>query len=416
MNTQRRKRPVVFLVAALGIALVGVGLAGWRSQWFGLAGGAEGGPAAAGQAEDQHRGEESHSEAEGPRVIQLSDEQLATHGIELAEAGAGVLDIELTLPGEVKLNADRVAHVVPRMAGVVREVRKRIGDTVQGGEVLAVLDSQELADAKAALLASFERVGLAEAGAAREERLWRRGISAEQEYLEAKQRLAEFQIELRAARQKLYALGFTETELDAVRSQPDATLTRYAVRAPFAGTVIAKEVSPGEAVAADADIFVIADLRTVWVDFSAPQQDLALIRPGTTVTVTAGHGIPDTEAVVAYVEPVVQESTRMALARVIISNAGGQMRPGVFVTGRVAVRQYEVAVAVPNTAIQTLDKGEVVFMRTPEGFIPQPVTTGRSDRRLVEITSGLAPGATYVRVGALTLKAELSKSALDHGH
>lgn len=148
---------------------------------------------------------------EGPEgIVHFSDAQIRQFGVGTDVAGQGRLRIEVVLPGEVALNADRVAHVVPRVSGVVREVRKNLGDTVLRGEIMAVLESRELADSTAALLAARERVNLAQSNFAREEQLWQKKISPEQDYIQAKNALAEAGIELRTTEQKLRALGFSE--------------------------------------------------------------------------------------------------------------------------------------------------------------------------------------------------------------
>ena len=119
---------------------------------------------------------------------------------------------------------------MPRIPGVVREARKRLGDQVRAGEVLAVIDSRELADAKAGYLAAGERLALAESTFAREKSLWEKKISAEQDYLAAKQALTEARIELQAAKHKLQALGLSEASLKQPSARPDASLTRYEIR------------------------------------------------------------------------------------------------------------------------------------------------------------------------------------------
>ena len=107
------------------------------------------------------RAEPAGEDAHGGEVVQLSASDLKEFGIELATAKMGALDQLIELPGEIVLNADTLAHVVPQVQGIVREVRKSIGDSVKAGEVLAVIDSRELAESKAAYLAAIEREKLA---------------------------------------------------------------------------------------------------------------------------------------------------------------------------------------------------------------------------------------------------------------
>jgi cobalt-zinc-cadmium efflux system membrane fusion protein len=88
-----------------------------------------------------HAGEGGHEgHAEG--AIVLSEKAIRESGIEVVAASGGELEQTLTLPGEVVLNADKVAHIVPRVAGIVRRVDKNLGDEVLAGEVMAILESR----------------------------------------------------------------------------------------------------------------------------------------------------------------------------------------------------------------------------------------------------------------------------------
>jgi cobalt-zinc-cadmium efflux system membrane fusion protein len=369
-----------------------------------------------GEEEADHAGEEGHDEHGEEEVVRLSAAELKEFGIELATAAAGSLDQYADLPGEIVLNADRLAHVVPRVPGIVREVRKSVGDAVKAGELMAVVESRELADAKAAYLAAGEREKLALANFEREERLWQKKVSSEQEYLDARQALAETRIARNSAEQQLHALGFSDAYLKALPEHPDATYTRFEIRAPFAGTIIEKHLTLGENVNADAEVFTIADLSSVWVDINVYQKDLPKIRKGQTVRIEIGHGIPSVTGRIAWIGPLIGEATRTAKARVILPNPDGVLRPGLFVTARVAVADIAAGIIIPKSAIQNFEDRSVVFVRTSEGFEPQPVETGRQNATHVEILSGLTAGQTYVSEGAFTLKAQLSKSAFGDGH
>ncbi len=361
---------------------------------------------------DEHAGHVDH----GEEVVSLSAAELKEFGIELATAVGGSLDQYTELPGEIVLNADRLAHVVPRVPGIVREVRKSLGDTVKTGEIMAVIESRELAEAKAAFLAASERRELARAKFKREERLWQKKVTSEQEYLDARQASAEARIEMNSAEQQLHALGFSDAYLRKLPRHPDATYTRYDISAPFGGTIIEKHLTLGESVNEDTQIFTIADLSSVWVDINVYQKDLARIRKGQTVVIQIGHSIPEATGEIAWVGPMVGEATRTAKARVVLANPDGTLRPGLFVTAQVAVANTGAAIVIPKSALQTFEERTVVFVRTSKGFEPQPVKTGRQNATHVEIISGLKAGQSYVSKGAFTLKAQLSKGAFGDGH
>ncbi|VAX16782.1 Cobalt/zinc/cadmium efflux RND transporter, membrane fusion protein, CzcB family [hydrothermal vent metagenome] len=372
--------------------------------------------------EQTHEGEEHDEqthEGEGAGHeggVRLTDGELKEFDIGLAVAGPGELNVYVTLPGEVSVNQDMMAHIVPRVSGVVREVYKSLGDNVKRGEVIAVIESRELSDVKAEYLATHERISLAQANYTREARLWKEKVSSEQDYLNAKKELAEEKIALRSAEQKLHALGYSEKYLKKLLGRHNVTFTRYEIIAPFSGTVIKKHITLGEALQADSGMFVIADLSTVWVNLSIYQKDLPFVRKGASVLIIAGHGIPEYSGVISYIRPIVGEQTRTALARAVLSNEKGELRPGLFVTGKVNVKSLSVPILVPKTALQTYEGKTIVFIKTDEGFKPSEVTIGRSSDTSVELTSGLLENQEYVTKGAFTLKAELSKGEFESGH
>ena len=371
--------------------------------------------------DDHGEGEAAHAEEgggdeHGDEVVRLSEAEIREFGIELSTAAVGRLDQYAELPGEIVLNTDRLAHVVPRVPGIVREVRRAVGDSVKAGELLAVIESRELADVKAAYLAAVERETLARANFDREERLWQKKVTSEQEFLDTRQALAEARIERNSAEQQLHALGFSDSYLKELPEHPDAMYTRYELRAPFAGTIIEKHLTLGENVSSDAEVFTIADLSSVWVDINVYQKDLVMIRQGQTVVIEIGHGIPQVTGKIAWVGPLVGEATRTATARVVLVNPEGTLRPGLFVTARVAVGNTATGIVVPKSALQTFEERSVVFVQDEDGFEPRPVDLGRQNATQVEILSGLEAGQTYVSRGAFTLKAQLSKGAFGDGH
>ncbi len=354
--------------------------------------------------------------ADSHSVVRFTDIQMEEFGIETGPAASGILPIEVVLPGEVVLNADRLAHVVPRVSGVVREVHKNLGASVRQGEVMAVLESRELADSTAALLAARESVVLAQNSYSREEQLWRKKISPEQDFIEAKNKLAEANIELQTAELKLIALGFTREHIAQIASRRDEDIILYRITAPFNGTVMEKHISIGQVLKDDSAAFLIADLSTVWVNLDVQQKDLPLIKVGQTATIGIGAEVSGISGRVNFLEPIATETNRTIHARVVVPNADGRLRPGLFVTGRILVDRVNVSVLVPNDALVLVDDTMCVFVKEDQVFRPQSVTTGRTDKGHTEITAGLVPGQLYAMRGAFTLKSELQKPEAEHQH
>ncbi len=343
-------------------------------------------------------------------IVKLSQEQMRELGVEVAEAGPGTLARKISVPAQINLNADHVAHLVPRVSGMVREVHKNVGDYVQTGELLAVLDSRELAEAKAACLAAQAKGDLAKANLDRVKTLFDKKIAPEEELLKVRQELAEINIEHRTAEAKLHALGLSEEQVAALhRDEKDIDFPRYEIRAPFTGTLIEKHITLGEVVDTENTTFALADLSTVWAEITVYPRDLAHVRVGTEVEMAA-DGVGPVQGTIAYVSPTINEATRTCFARVVLDNPENRWRPGLFCLASILIAQDKVDVLVPVEAIQTISNEPVLFVEERDGFKKQPVVTGKRDAAHIEIVSGLLAGQHYVKANAFTLKSELEKA------
>ncbi len=364
------------------------------------------------QEKKEHKeGKEEGEIREDDKRIVLSQEEMERFGIEVETAGPGTLGISSSFPAEITVNWDRTAQIVPRLTGVVSEVRKNIGDTVSAGEVMAVIESRELAEAKAKYLASLSRVGLAQTNFAKYENLFRSGVVPEKQFLEMKNAFEEADIERRSAKHKLLAMGLSSGNLRELALHPeDDSLTRYEVVAPFAGTVLNKRITLGEMRKEDYEAFVISDLDSVWANINVSQKEMPYVKQGQIVNISTGNGIPDTQGIIAYLEPVVGDKTRSATARVILPNPEKQWSPGLFGTAKVTVTTVDVGLIVPKAAIQTIEGRSVIFVREGEGFEARRVKIGRQNGTHVEILSGVNPGDQFVSKQSFLLKADLGKS------
>ena len=200
------------------------------------------------------------------------------------------------------------------------------------------------------------------------------------------------------------------------RIESNQSLTVYDVRAPLSGTVIDRQISLGEHVGEQKPIFIVADLSTVWVDFSIYRRDLKRVRIGDTVVIDGEDGGPTIEAKITYMSPVGNSDTQSALARTTISNEEMRFRPGLFVTGRLLLSEKPVDIAVKSNALQTLENRTVVFVRTGEKFEARDVEVGGRDAEQVEITFGLLEGDVYAAKNSFIIKAELAKGTAAHDH
>ncbi len=354
---------------------------------------------------EHHDKAEGHDEAESP--VALSADQIKSAGIVVEEVGAGRIRATVQLPGEVRFNEDRTAHVVPRVAGVVESVSANLGQQVRKGQVLAVISSVALSDLRSELLSAQRRLGLAKTTHDREKKLFEDKISPQMDYLQAQQALREAEIAVANVGQKLKALG---------ASPGSGDLSRYELRAPFDGLVVEKHLALGEAIKEDANVFTVSDLSTVWAEVSVPAKDLGLVRVGEAVVVRSSAFDGAAEGKVAYVSALIGEQTRTATARVVLANPKLAWRPGLFVNVEITSGETLAPVTVATSAIQAFEGREVVFVEVPGGFRPQTVKPGQTDGQRTEIIRGLKAGERYASANSFVIKAEIGKASAEHEH
>ncbi len=381
-----------------------------------LATGAEGGPAVEAGGGEKAKSKGDSGIGEERATISLTDEQIETSGIGLATVQDGTLVRRIVVPGTIVPDADRIARVSVKLSAIVAELRKKLGDTVDKGEVIAVLESREVADAKSEYLAARLNDNLQRNLYERDKVLWDRHVIAEQIVLRSQGAAAQAKTNLDIARQKLLALGVTENELAALPDEPETGLRRQEVRAPISGRVVDRKVDLGAAVGRDnleTELFTVADLDRVWVELAVGPTDLPRVAEGQTVSIAA-HGLAK-RAVgkIIFVGPIVDKETHSARVVAEIANPDGNWRPGSLVQAAIAIGQRSAALAVPASAVQTIGKTRVVFVRTQDGFERRAVTLGDGDDRLFEILSGVRAGETIAVGNTFVIKAELLKSVAE---
>ena len=339
--------------------------------------------------------------------VALSDAQIKAAGITLDTASPARIQSSLQLPGEIRFNEDRTAHVVPRVSGIVESVAAGLGQQVRKGQVLAVLSSAGVSDQRSELRTAQKRLALAKTTHDREQRLWEEKISPQQDVLQAEQALREAEIAVANASQKLRAIG---------AGAGDGVLNRFELRSPIDGMVVEKHIALGESVKEDANVFTISDLSTVWAEIDIAARDLNQVRVGEKVTIRSSAFSETAGGTVSYVGSLLGEQTRTAKARITLPNPNLAWRPGLFVTVELVTSETDAPVTVANDAIQQHDNQPAVYVKVPGGFVPQPVQTGRGDGKRVEIVKGLKPGTGYAAAGSFVVKAEAGKASAGHTH
>lgn len=348
-------------------------------------------------------------------VVHLDAAQISALDIQTKLAEPGELAMRLSTLGKITLHPDRLAHILPKISGVAKEARKNIGDVVQEGEILAILESREIAEIAANYLAAKEKVLLTDSLLDREQRLREKKVSAEQDFLNAKTVDQEAKIHLQLAKQKLEAFGIRTEAIEKIAAQPNPDLKLYEIRSPMKGVVIARHITKGEYIENTSTIYEIADLSTVWIEIGIYPKDLIRVHTGQLVDLLLPDGT-HASAEIIYVSPIIQDETITAKAIAQLQNPDEKWRPGAFVKVNIATQKIAAPILIPKTAIQEIDGKPYVFLKIADGFELRPVQLGASDEDSIEIISGLKPGEEYAATNTFILKADLRKEEAEHEH
>ncbi|MCP4618069.1 MAG: efflux RND transporter periplasmic adaptor subunit [Bradyrhizobium sp.] len=363
------------------------------------------------------KGERGHEG--GPQRIALSEQQIREAGITLAEAKGGTLRRHFLAPGSLIPDADHIARVSVRVLATVAELRKKLGDSVEQGEIVAVIESRDVAEAKSEYLAARVTNDLRQTLFNRQKVLVETRAVSENEFLRTQLAATEAQIKLDSSRQKLFALGLSESEIAELPNQPPESLRKQYLRAPIAGRISERRVDLGGLIGREgqeSELFVIVNLDAVWVDLAVAPEDIASVREGVPVSISAIGIEEKASARVIFVSPLLDRETRNARVIASLPNGDHRWKPGTFVTAEIPLGDQASKVIVPRKALQTIKASPTLFVRDAEGFEARQVRTGREDDDDVEILSGLTPGESYAVANTFTLKAELEKAEAEHEH
>ncbi|HWR58718.1 MAG TPA: efflux RND transporter periplasmic adaptor subunit [Thermodesulfovibrionales bacterium] len=370
--------------------------------------------------EDHNKEHEGDHGDEESGVVTLSPEKQKSSGIEVRKVALEDAAVPLSATAVIEMNMDRSAKISPRVAGKVARITASQGDRVKAGQALALLDSVELNQAWADYLKAQGKVELARKNFQREETLFEKKVAPEKDVLKAKQELAEAEADFSFVKERFRLLGVDISDFAATKGTGNHPL--IPLTTPVGGVVIEKAVTQGEAVSPDKVLFTVADLSTLWVVIDVYEKDSARLKIGTSVKVSV-NAFPDKtfKGRISYVSAVVDEKTRTEKARVIIDNASGLLKPGMFATvvAETKAGGTEKLIAVSEEAVFMDGTKKHVFIKTaPDKFIRRDIETGRTLGKRVEITSGLKEGELVAVKGAFILKSEMKKGELvdEHGH
>ena len=332
----------------------------------------------------------------GRVVFPASSPQVAI--LSVAEA-ARPTAVSLRLPGRLAWDEDVTARVFPPFAGRVARIEARSGDRVAAGQILARLASPDFGEAQADSRKAATDFALAEKTLARVRELVDNGVAPRKDLLEAEAQLERARADRsRAAeRVRLYSGG---TEVDS----------SLALRSPIAGTVVERNVNPGQELRPDAAasapaLFVVTDPTRLWVILDATERDLAYLQPGLALTLRAGpYGEERFAAKLDVVGDAIDRETRTVRSRGSLANPDRRLKGEMFVTAEIEVPARDGA-AVPPKAVFLIGAQQYVFVEEAAGrYLRVPIQATGEEGGKVTITRGVAPGQRVVVDGSLFLQ------------
>lgn len=347
-----------------------------------------------------------------PVEVTLTTDAIARAGIKTAVVRTETTTASISVPGTVTSNAYKETKVSALVSGIVRSVNAELGARASRGEPLAVIFSNDLADAQMKYLSAQAMLAADHEKLVRTEKLVQIGAASRQELEEITAVHTAHEAEVAAARQRLLLLGLSADRVGALRGSQDVA-SEVVVTAPSSGVVINRSVNPGQVVSVGQELFVVADLSTVWVIGDLYEKDFPAVRIGSEATIALPAVARQLRGHVAYIDPRVDAASRTAKVRVEVPNAYGALRLGMFVTMSLSAPSGVPVTVVPRAAVQSIGDRTVVYV-VADGedgrFVERPVKLGATAGDVVELIEGLKPGERVVTEGSFFIRAEAGRS------
>jgi cobalt-zinc-cadmium efflux system membrane fusion protein len=362
------------------------------------------------EAQGEHEeisGEEPESTADR---VTLTPQEMASVEITLAQAEERDLAPSFETPAEILAEPDRQATIGPRVAGRVVSVSVNIGDRVERGASLVVLESELVGRARADMIAARARENVARRALARQQNLLEGRVTSQRAVEEAEGALELARADVLAARTQLAAFGITGR--GGARGS-----ARVALRSPIAGIVVSRAVHIGQWVQGSDVAIEVVNLDELWARATVYERDMRFVSEGQPVQVEV-RAFPGEvfEGTISRVGGALDERTRTVSVIVTLSNPDHRLRPGMFATARIqGAHAHEATrvLSIPWAAVQQVGNHPAVFVKVDEGvFELHRVHTGERTGDFVEVLNGISAGDVVVAQGSFLLKGQLLRSTL----
>ena len=313
----------------------------------------------------------------------------------------------LEATGTVAFNGDHSTQVLSPISGPAQQILVNPGTVVNKGDALATVSSPDFAAAVAQYRKSESTYLNAKRIADLDEQLFKNDALARRDLEQAQTDLASAAADRDAAIQQLRSLGVDEAQIEAVKNNKLTTPLQATIRAPLAGTVVEKLISPGQLLqAGTTQCFTIADLSTMWVLANVFPSDVSDVAVGEQADVLTDASATPIQGRVDYVAALVDPESKAIAVRVLAPNIGRVLRKDMFVRVAIHATHEHMGLLVPSTSVLRDEENlPFVYVSAPNGsFDRRRITLGSRVGDSYEVTSGIKSGDKVVAEGALFLQ------------
>ncbi len=317
---------------------------------------------------------------------------------------------------EVLYPPARYARIAPRIHGTVREVKGVLGEEVEAGALLAVVEAAELGQAKSDYLQAASILKLRQKTFDREQTLLEKKLTTGREVQEAETQLEEAKIGLERASRRLSTLGLSAEQVKDVVEKRD-TAADLQVTAPFAGTLVEASAVPGEIAGPEKPLFAVAAVDRLWISIDVFEADLSKVEKGRRVLFTV-EGLPGKRfpGKVVAVGGEVDDRTRTVRVYAEVKNVDGLLRAKMFGRAELTVKPPEPKLLVPKEAVQNDGDCFLVFVSpSSNAFKARKISIGTVYEQGYEVTGGLVAGEKIVAKGSFLLRSEVMRGQMGAG-
>ena len=344
-----------------------------------------------------------------PEQIAAQPQPQSTGQIETAVVDFKPIQPELVLVGKVAYGEDRYSKISSPLQGRVVEVRAKLGDRVEAGATLLVIDSSDITAAYSEFVKEASELEYSTRAQELAKELFATKALALKDLKQAENDLIKARAEFRRAKEPLLSLRIPPQELEKPLAQQRIT-SRFEMKSPLTGTVVERAVTPGQSVGSDAGqvLFTVADLDRLQVVADVYERDLALVKVSQVgrINVEAYPG-SDFASVVASIGDVVDPNTRTIKVRAWVDNRDQRLKPEMFARLRLDVGDATPFLTIPKEAVVEIDGKHFVYVvDTPQHYEKRQVLVSNVSGGQVRILEGLTSGQRIVIKGAVLVKGQ----------